>query len=60
MFKLCCLCCEYAELHAPSSFGLNELLEIISHFLGSYGYKYMKITRRKYLTVRQTPVSIQT
>jgi len=26
MFELCRLRCEYAELHAPSSFGLDELL----------------------------------
>jgi len=26
MFELCHLRCEYAELHAPSSFGLDELL----------------------------------
>jgi len=26
MFELCCLRCEYAELHAPSSFGLDKLL----------------------------------
>ena len=26
MFEFCCLRCEYAELHAPSSYGLDELL----------------------------------
>ena len=26
MFELCHLRCEYVELHAPSSFGLDELL----------------------------------
>jgi len=26
MFELCRLRCEYAELHVPSSFGLDELL----------------------------------
>ena len=35
------------------------VLEIIGHFLGSYGYKYMKIVRRKYLAAWLTPVSIQ-
>ena len=30
----------------------------VSHFLGSYGYKYIKIARRKYLTAWQTPVSV--
>ena len=26
MFELCRLCCEHAELHAPSSFGLDEFM----------------------------------
>ena len=26
MFEFYCLSCEYAELHAPSSYGLDELL----------------------------------
>ena len=34
-------------------------LEIISHSLGSYRYKCMKITRRKYLTIWQAPVRVQ-
>ena len=33
MFKLCRLRCEYAELHAPSSFGLNELLIINTDYI---------------------------
>ena len=28
MFEFCCLRCEYAELHAPSSYGLDELLVV--------------------------------
>jgi len=33
---------------------------ICYHSLGSYGYKYMKIGRRNYLTAWQTPVSVRT
>ena len=33
MFEFCRLRCEYAELHAPSSFGLNELLPSCSHIM---------------------------
>jgi len=35
-----------------------EVFEIISHSLGFYGYKYMKIARRKYLTAWWTPVRV--
>ena len=41
MFELCCLHCEYAELHAPSSFGLDELLTIyisLKHFKATVTY----------------------
>ena len=33
MFEFCCLCCEYAELHAPSSYGLYELLVKCTKFI---------------------------
>ena len=36
MFEFCCLRCEYAELHAPSSYGLDELL--IVHIQKSLWY----------------------
>jgi len=42
MFELCRLRCEYAELHAPSSFGLDELL-IIENLLIFFAKKPPKI-----------------
>ena len=29
MFEFCCLRCEYAELHAPSSYRLDEFLILV-------------------------------
>ena len=41
MFEFCHLRCEYAELHVPLPFGLNELLTIyisLKHFKATVTY----------------------